>query len=160
MHGHAYAYIHTCTHTHARTHARTHTHARTRARAITHTHTRAQSHTCMNVHMCVHAWLIPASWQSSQWTPNGCTSQSKPLLCLQSMEPISVEELKAEKCPRISAEDLVELGELSGPAFSRSPTKKRQNSKPMILMVDVRAQEEYPWLQRWMQCCWLCGRLG
>ncbi|KAK7096693.1 TBC domain-containing protein kinase-like protein [Littorina saxatilis] len=63
--------------------------------------------------------------------------------CELSMEPITVEELKAEKCPRISAEDLIELGELSGPAYSRSPSKKRLNSKPMILMVDVRSHEEY-----------------
>ncbi|KAK7503784.1 hypothetical protein BaRGS_00004907 [Batillaria attramentaria] len=55
-----------------------------------------------------------------------------------SMEPIAIEELKAEKCPRVSAEDLIELGELAGTAYSRSPTKKRQNSKPMILIVDVR----------------------
>lgn len=60
------------------------------------------------------------------------------------MEPITVEELKAEKCPRISAEDLIELGELAGPASSRSPTKKKQNSKPMILIVDVRSSDEYP----------------
>ncbi|XP_076446642.1 TBC domain-containing protein kinase-like protein [Babylonia areolata] len=60
-----------------------------------------------------------------------------------SMEAMSIEDLKSEKCPRISAEDLVELGELSGPAPSRSPTKKRHNSKPMILMVDVRAPEEF-----------------
>lgn len=55
-----------------------------------------------------------------------------------------MEELKAEKCPRISAEDLIELGELAGPASSRSPTKKKQNSKPMILIVDVRSSDEYP----------------
>ena len=55
-----------------------------------------------------------------------------------------MDELKGEKCPRISAEDLVELGELAGAGFSRSPTKKRQGSKPMIFIVDVRSQEEYP----------------
>ncbi|CAG5132571.1 unnamed protein product, partial [Candidula unifasciata] len=60
-----------------------------------------------------------------------------------SMEPIPLEELKGEKCPRISAEDLIELGELAGAAYSRSPTKKRQNSKPMILIVDVRLYEDY-----------------
>ncbi|KAH9489035.1 hypothetical protein Btru_039677 [Bulinus truncatus] len=60
-----------------------------------------------------------------------------------SMEPISLEELKSEKYPRISAEDLIELGELAGSAYSRSPTKKRQNSKPMILILDVRHHEEY-----------------
>lgn len=60
------------------------------------------------------------------------------------MEPIPLEELKSEKYPRISAEDLIELGELAGSANSRSPTKKRQNSKPMILILDVRHHEEYP----------------
>ncbi|CAL1543296.1 unnamed protein product [Lymnaea stagnalis] len=60
-----------------------------------------------------------------------------------SMEPMSIEELKSEKCPRISAEDLIELGELAGSASSRSPTKKRQNSKPMILILDVRHHEDF-----------------
>ena len=60
------------------------------------------------------------------------------------MEPISLEELKSEKCPRISAEDLIELGELSGNLSTRSPTKKRANSKPMLMMIDVRSPDEYP----------------
>ena len=59
------------------------------------------------------------------------------------MEPISIEELRAVKCPHISAEDLIDLGELSGPVQSKSPTKRKQNSKPMLLVIDVRAQEEY-----------------
>ncbi|KAK3099167.1 hypothetical protein FSP39_000436 [Pinctada imbricata] len=60
-----------------------------------------------------------------------------------SMEPIPVEELKTEKCPRISAEDLIELGELSGPSHTKSPTKRKQNSKPMLLVIDVRNQEDF-----------------
>ena len=60
------------------------------------------------------------------------------------MEPIPLEDLKAEKCPRISAEDLIELSEMSGPALSRSPTKKRESSKPKILIIDSRTQDEYP----------------
>lgn len=60
------------------------------------------------------------------------------------MEPIAIEELKAEKCPRISAEDMIELGEFLGAPLSRSPTKKRANSKPMIIIVDVRSADEYP----------------
>lgn len=60
-----------------------------------------------------------------------------------SMEPIPMDELKGEKCPRISAEDLIELGELAGAGYSRSPTKKRQGSKPMIFIVDVRSVEDY-----------------
>ncbi|XP_071087688.1 TBC domain-containing protein kinase-like protein [Haliotis cracherodii] len=60
-----------------------------------------------------------------------------------SMEALTLEELKSEKASRISAEDLIELGELMGSAPTRSPTKKKQNSKPMILVVDVRSVEEY-----------------
>ncbi|XP_062592920.1 TBC domain-containing protein kinase-like protein, partial [Saccostrea cucullata] len=60
-----------------------------------------------------------------------------------SMEPIKVEELKSEKCCRISAEDLIELGELCGPASTRSPTKRRANSKPMIIVIDTRNPEDY-----------------
>ena len=61
------------------------------------------------------------------------------------MEPIKVEELKTEKCCRISAEDLIEMGELCGPSASKSPTKRKPNSKPMIIVVDIRNPEEYPW---------------
>ncbi|KAK6172384.1 hypothetical protein SNE40_016044 [Patella caerulea] len=60
-----------------------------------------------------------------------------------SMEPISIEELKSEKCPRISAEDLIELGELAGPRNTKSPTKKKQSGKPMILVIDVRNNDEF-----------------
>ncbi|XP_056010659.1 TBC domain-containing protein kinase-like protein [Ostrea edulis] len=60
-----------------------------------------------------------------------------------SMEPIKVEELKTEKCCRISAEDLIELGELCGPASSKSPTKRRPNSKPVIIVIDIRNPEDY-----------------
>lgn len=60
------------------------------------------------------------------------------------MEPFTLDELKREKCCRISAEDLIELGELSGPAQTKSPTKRKQNSKPMLLVIDVRSPEEYP----------------
>lgn len=60
------------------------------------------------------------------------------------MEAIPLEELRAEVCPRISAEDLIELCELTGPAQSRSPTKKNKSGKPKLLIIDVRTQEEYP----------------
>ena len=60
------------------------------------------------------------------------------------MDPLTLDELKSEKCPRISAEDLIELAELRGTAFSTSPTKKRQTGKPAILIIDVRMMEEYP----------------
>ena len=63
----------------------------------------------------------------------------------QSMEPISIDDLKREKCPRISAEDLIELGELRGAArHTKSPTKRKQSSKPLLLAIDVRSEEEYP----------------
>lgn len=60
------------------------------------------------------------------------------------MEPKTIEELRAVKCPHISAEDMIELGEFSGPVQSKSPTKRKHNSKPMLLVIDVRVQEEYP----------------
>jgi len=60
-----------------------------------------------------------------------------------SREPIPLEELKADKVPRISAEDLIELAELAGVGSSRSPTKKRQSSKPEILIVDVRMADDF-----------------
>ncbi|XP_074650815.1 TBC domain-containing protein kinase-like protein isoform X2 [Tubulanus polymorphus] len=60
-----------------------------------------------------------------------------------SMEPVPLEELREEKCPRISAEDLVELGELIGPVASKSPTKKSKSSRPKILMIDVRSHDDY-----------------
>lgn len=63
----------------------------------------------------------------------------------QSMEPVKVEELKTEKCCRISAEDLIEMGELCGPSSSKSPTKRKPNSRPMIIVIDIRNPEEYPY---------------
>jgi hypothetical protein len=62
------------------------------------------------------------------------------------MEPLKLDELKSEKCPRISAEDLMELGEFSGNGNSRSPTKKKPNTKPLLLVIDVRSPEEYPFV--------------
>lgn len=61
------------------------------------------------------------------------------------MEPVKVEELKTEKCCRISAEDLIEMGELCGPSSSKSPTKRKPNSRPMIIVIDIRNPEEYPY---------------
>lgn len=60
-----------------------------------------------------------------------------------SMEPVKVEELKTEKCCRISAEDLIEMGELCGPSSSKSPTKRKPNSRPMIIVIDIRNPEDY-----------------
>ena len=67
------------------------------------------------------------------------------------MEPIPPEELKAEKFPRISAEDLIELCELSGPSKAPNPAKSSKSSKPLIVVIDVRGEDEYPSLI----CFWL-----
>ena len=48
------------------------------------------------------------------------------------MDPITIAELKAERCPRLSAEDLIELIDLSGTKFAR----------PKIIVVDVRSAEK------------------
>ena len=61
------------------------------------------------------------------------------------MEPIPLDEIKSEKCPRISADDLMELGEFKGNANTRSPTKKKGTSKPMLVVIDVRGPDEYPY---------------
>ena len=63
------------------------------------------------------------------------------------MEPIPIQELKSEKCVRISAEDLIELCELAGPAASRSPSKKTTRARPKILIIDIRSPEEYPFYE-------------
>jgi len=60
------------------------------------------------------------------------------------MEPIPAEELKAEKFPRISAEDLIQLCELSGPSKAPNPAKSSKSSKPLIVVIDVRSEDEYP----------------
>jgi len=66
------------------------------------------------------------------------------LFHVQSMEPIPAEELKGEKFPRISAEDLIELCELSGPSKAPNPAKSSKSSKPLIVVIDVRSEDEYP----------------
>lgn len=60
-----------------------------------------------------------------------------------SMEPIPVEELKTEKFPRISAEDLIELSELHGPMSGLSPTKRSKSAKPILVVVDVRPEDDF-----------------
>ncbi|XP_071848772.1 TBC domain-containing protein kinase-like protein [Apostichopus japonicus] len=60
-----------------------------------------------------------------------------------SREPLSLEELQAERCPRISAEDLLELCGLTGIENSRSPTRKSKSSKPIILILDIRNSEDF-----------------
>lgn len=55
-----------------------------------------------------------------------------------SKDNIPIEELKLEKCPRISAEDLIDLGELRTASISRSPT-----AKPKLLVIDIRSAEDF-----------------
>ncbi|XP_071951591.1 TBC domain-containing protein kinase-like protein isoform X2 [Antedon mediterranea] len=59
-----------------------------------------------------------------------------------SRDAMTLQDLKSEKSPRISAEDLLELCGLRG-MISRSPTKKTKSGKPMILIVDVRSSEDF-----------------
>ena len=57
----------------------------------------------------------------------------------QAMTPVPLHELKSETCPRISAEDLLDLLDL----LPESKIKGRsQNIK--ILAIDIRSNEEYP----------------
>lgn len=65
-------------------------------------------------------------------------------IVFQSMEPLTIEELKSEKCPRISADDLIMLSELRGHSPGRSPAKRNKSAKPKLLIIDVRSPEEYP----------------
>ncbi|XP_078532731.1 TBC domain-containing protein kinase-like protein isoform X1 [Lissotriton helveticus] len=55
-------------------------------------------------------------------------------------EPIKLSELKAEQSPRISAEDLIDLCELTGP---KAILKKSKSSKPKLLVVDIRNSEDF-----------------
>jgi TBC domain-containing protein kinase-like protein len=61
------------------------------------------------------------------------------------MHPVPLEDLQAQKCPFISAEDLIQLGELLGSSPSKSPTKRSQSRKPLLIVIDIRHKEEYPY---------------
>lgn len=63
---------------------------------------------------------------------------------MKSRDSIKLDDLKAEVSPRISAEDLIDLCELTGPSHSKTPIKKTKSSKPKLLVVDIRNSEEYP----------------
>ncbi|KAK6324691.1 hypothetical protein J4Q44_G00040330 [Coregonus suidteri] len=56
-----------------------------------------------------------------------------------SREPLALSDLKAEVSPRISAEDLIDLCELS----VGGQNKRNKASKPKILAVDIRSIEDY-----------------
>uniref|UniRef100_A0A8C4EJA1 TBC domain-containing protein kinase-like protein n=1 Tax=Dicentrarchus labrax TaxID=13489 RepID=A0A8C4EJA1_DICLA len=56
-----------------------------------------------------------------------------------SREPLALCDLKAEVSPRISAEDLIDLCELS----LAGPTKRTKAGKPKIIAVDIRNVEDF-----------------
>ncbi|TMS23699.1 TBC domain-containing protein kinase-like protein, partial [Larimichthys crocea] len=56
-----------------------------------------------------------------------------------SREPLALCDLKAEVSPRISAEDLIDLCELS----LAGPTKRTKAGKPKIIAVDIRSVEDF-----------------
>ncbi|KAK7912867.1 hypothetical protein WMY93_013078 [Mugilogobius chulae] len=73
----------------------------------------------------------PVSYFSSEYQ-----NMTKTELC---REPMSLSELKAEVSPRVSADDLIELCELSMTA----PSKRTKSGKPKIISVDIRSLEDY-----------------
>ncbi|XP_063775322.1 TBC domain-containing protein kinase-like protein isoform X2 [Pseudophryne corroboree] len=58
-------------------------------------------------------------------------------------EPIKLTELKSEVSPRISAEDLIDLCELTVPSHAKASSKKTKSSKPKLLVVDIRQSEDF-----------------
>uniref|UniRef100_A0A7N4NWL3 TBC1 domain containing kinase n=1 Tax=Sarcophilus harrisii TaxID=9305 RepID=A0A7N4NWL3_SARHA len=60
-----------------------------------------------------------------------------------SRESIQLNDLKSEVSPRISAEDLIDLCELTGTGHFKTPTKKTKSSKPKLLVVDIRNTEDF-----------------
>ncbi|KAF5879782.1 TBC domain-containing protein kinase-like protein, partial [Clarias magur] len=49
----------------------------------------------------------------------------------------------AEVSPRISAEDLIDLCELTGPAQFKTPVKRPKAVKTKIVAVDIRSNEDF-----------------
>ncbi|ETE71113.1 TBC domain-containing protein kinase-like protein, partial [Ophiophagus hannah] len=60
-----------------------------------------------------------------------------------SRDSIKLNDLKSEVSPRISAEDLIDLCDLTGPGHSKTPTKKTKSSKPKLLIVDIRNSDDF-----------------
>ncbi|XP_004703509.1 TBC domain-containing protein kinase-like protein [Echinops telfairi] len=60
-----------------------------------------------------------------------------------SRESISLNDLKSEVSPRISAEDLIDLCELTVTGHFKTPPKKTKSSKPKLLVVDIRNNEDF-----------------
>ncbi|XP_021101110.1 TBC domain-containing protein kinase-like protein isoform X4 [Heterocephalus glaber] len=69
-----------------------------------------------------------------------CTEPPKTDL---SRESIPLNDLKSEVSPRISAEDLIDLCELTVTGHFRTPTRKTKSSKPKLLVVDTRSSEDF-----------------
>jgi TBC domain-containing protein kinase-like protein len=51
------------------------------------------------------------------------------------MDPFPLTDLKSERCPRISANDVVELNDLKAPTASLKTSK--------LLLIDIRSLDEY-----------------
>ena len=73
----------------------------------------------------------------------------------QSREPLALSELKAELSPRISAEDLIDLCELS----LAGGGKRTRAGRPKIVAVDVRSAEEYPYAAE-PPARWICSGIS
>ena len=56
------------------------------------------------------------------------------------IQPLDAPTLKSETCPRISAEDVIDIGGFRIPS---SQSARPLNHRPKILLVDVRSEEEY-----------------
>lgn len=56
------------------------------------------------------------------------------------MDPVSLDTLKSELCPRISAEDLLELIDRDQAALRANQSR----AKPKLFIIDVRPADEYP----------------
>uniref|UniRef100_A0A3P9IIP4 TBC domain-containing protein kinase-like protein n=1 Tax=Oryzias latipes TaxID=8090 RepID=A0A3P9IIP4_ORYLA len=73
----------------------------------------------------------PASYFSSDYQDMPKTDLSR--------EPLALCDLKAEASPRISAEDLIDLCELSQAGLP----KRNKSGKPKIVAVDIRSSEDF-----------------
>lgn len=51
------------------------------------------------------------------------------------MDPFPLSDLKSERCPRISANDMIELNDLKAPTASLKTSK--------LLLIDIRSPDEY-----------------
>uniref|UniRef100_A0A8C6MK44 TBC domain-containing protein kinase-like protein n=1 Tax=Moschus moschiferus TaxID=68415 RepID=A0A8C6MK44_MOSMO len=77
---------------------------------------------------------------STPYFPTECPDPPKTDL---SRESIPLNDLKSEVSPRISAEDLIDLCELTVTGHFKTPTKKTKSSKPKLLVVDIRNSEDF-----------------